>query len=298
MPLKREHYTRPHGRRFPNDVQVILTEYLNMLSKTDKDKNDDIIRYRSEINPKSSYNIQRKNAALHIARKLSVEVLPEFLTVSELSMKSFLELIIETNSGKEPFGEDWKELSWPDKDGAILAEFLDSADEKDTEIIYSLIGSLLPAYFADFLKKLQEPSGEFGKEDKQIPIYAAENKDYIPETKGENLSDRLVCTLEYLTAQLADNDRQLMNRFNLEYKERRTSHPRHYWSAFNIRQIDRVCESLQLSPHWVFYGFTEPDRVVLAKRAETEKIMDMYYFLPKCKKMVINGFAKKIYEGK
>lgn len=297
MPLKREDYTRPHGRRYPADVQKILTEYLDMLSE-DSDKNEDVIKYRSEINPKTSHNRQRKHAAMHIARKLSVEMMPEFLAVAELTPKKFLELILESNSDKVPFGEDWKELAWPDPEGALIADFLDAADAEEVEAVRNLVGTLHPNYFADFCKKLQEPSGEYGKEDCLIPIYAAENKDYVPETKAENLSDRLVCTLDYLTAQSSEGNAQVMEKFFLYYNESRTFHPRHFWGVFNVRQIDKICESLKLSPHWVFYGNIDQGQTILAKNPETEYIMDMYYLLPSDRRKLLNNLVESYHKGR
>lgn len=274
-------------------IKTILKLYEQLLTvpagneKKEKNLNtyNKILNYKTQIDPDKSYNARRSGSAYHRARHLTIEKMDDFLDATGWSNKQFLEFILEENSGfseedclspEKP--EGWTSLHWPSKAMELIADKLDTGTQKEVDVISRYIDQLLPASYPAFLESLSQPSFEYGK-DEQIPMYMQENpEEYQDESKAENMGDRILDTMFYLSD--SKEIESICKENGITYSRetiKRINRPRHFW-AFKISQLQKISDAFLLTPHWLFYGGEE--KALIAKKAETELIMDKLQFLP------------------
>lgn len=289
-PLTSSDYTRPLGRRFPSEVCTRIEEFAEIRAQKSKDLKEQMLDYKININPSTSYNYERRRESQR-SRKLTLDMLDNFLNATNITVKEFLEICLEENQNlwdlKDPA---WTELTWPDELFERLCNALDNANSHIRADVDNFIDQSLPDFYEDFLEQLQKENNEYGKEGVRTPLYAQQKNIVLSERNIENMSDRTALTLEYLTAHLETKPMQTAKQRGLKLNYARLNYARHYWGLFQFSDFQKICNAFKISPHWVFFGTKE--HTILAQKAETERIIDKFTFVPDELKPIIVSYAE------
>lgn len=306
--IPEETYKRPIGHRFDPEiceiVDAVTGARIEELKEEVKTAEDDtpsrllsrIYNFRSEVHPSTSYNCNRRNPEYHKARRLTVEKLDAFLAAMGWTNRYFLELCLDANRSFTPvqclrgtMNEGWTTLSWPNPAMKHMAAILDRTTVEKCAVIERVIREHLAKCYPQLVAELDSESEEYGRNEVLMPAYLAENpEEYIPEIKRENMADRILAVLKFKYND-AETLSSLCRENGIFYEPNRTNRQRHYWT-FRIQEMDVLCRTFNLSPHWVFYGDREIP--LLAEKAETERIMDLFQLLPDDLQIVIERAAE------
>lgn len=218
-----------HGHIFSAEICRKLEAYTEHLA--DEDINDSPIRqteksvlreliahYNANVNPKIGHN--RSNPTENAkARRLSYEMVDEFLKATHLTAKQFLELCMIENKGLTNFyDKDWVEFTWATPDMAKLCVWLDYLSSEERALVRDFIVDLLPASYYDFLDRLYQKSNDYGFNNELAPAwslnYDASHKDFL---RINNLSDRVAQTLWYVCGDKQDYPSVIAAKYSYEH---------------------------------------------------------------------------------
>lgn len=274
----------PYGKHSGSSREEALSRYVN---------------YMSKINPKTSYNSGRIDPRTHKARKLTMEQLDNFLDALHWSRKYFLELILEDNAAFTDVEcvnperlEGWTQITWPNSAMKAMADILALTEGVVKTQIDATIMSFMPESYNALLIELSSANAELGWKDEKLPGYIQDSRDeYVPETKAENMADRIYSSMRYKYNDEAQVQKLIADG-GIVANVKRIYHPRHYW-VFSPRYLNRICKTFNLSPHWVFFGNDE--KTLLCDNAEDEAIMDKFQFLSEqTQRVLVEAFTKAI----
>lgn len=246
-------------------------------------------------------------------RRIYIEEIDGFLRAANMTYKTFIEFCMEENediSVEQYYGLDdtplphpWVEITWPTELMAEICRYLDAMSDKGRKIIDFNVDRLLPAAYWPFRKKLEEPSGEFGQnkwngnEDHRFKYCSKKDKEYddtdpahpklrYRDARIRVMNDRICDILDLISGgQNIDSSEFAQMGIHRRYNSNRTNKPRRYWN-FRLEEIKKITMGLKLTPHWILVG-NKRDVCVLAKKPETENIMDKIMVLSEQNQWVI-----------
>ena len=187
-------------------------------------------------------------------RRLCYHALPQLLKIAGLSYKDFLELVA---------GEDGvpAQLRWASATEEKMCTLCDRLNAKERNEVYALILRCLP----DKLKELL----------------------FAPATTGNKLFDAAEChniSIDEIWQKIKLNpDAEAMgDKSNIDYMLSNIylyrKDPMRSCDLLPLGDIPRLCEIFDVSMHWVLS--LDKHTCILAKKGETEVIMDAFCLLP------------------
>ena len=272
--------SRPVGTRFPQDIRRKIDRYLSdKLQEKETDSVQDTI-YKKSVQQRISdfcdyyYADYPYYDNRTIYKKMSIllftETIEDYLSVSDISGKTFFEMCLEENSDiASPDDEGWTTISWPTKEQEIMCGILDSSPLKKQQLIQKMIRSLLPEYYHQFMNSLLSDEIPDEEEPDNIVRYQV----------IDNFGCRMRLTLDYLRIETGEIPLTVCKVNGLYYYPVTAAKRKYIWHVLRLGDIWKFCQIFKLSPHWVLFG--NKPVAVLAKYAQTELIMDEFSFLPK-----------------
>ena len=282
---------------YESAIQPDISDSIELADEKES-KRKALYNYRGGINP-SYYSKKVKQEKYYKSRNLTIGMLDSFLYTMGWTRRQFYELCLDENAGFTPEeclnferNDGWTRLDWPDASMARMAAVLDRCSMSSKRLIESYIKACLPKSYPRLVETLNESSMELGTDEDSKPAYLNDIKDYTPETKGENMGNRIYESVKY---KVVDEDRRfrIFRENNITYSSAfpsRAMLPRHYW-LFKLNEVKRICSAFGLTPHWVIFG--ADGKAFLAGDEETERIMDIFQFVPEQDRYVLATAAEK-----